>query len=667
MKKNSSGNNNFKFYYLSFIYLFIMSLCSGASGGEIRIGTHTDCLEIGNRSFYIEDKQDKLTIEDILNPEKFQVWESNCRETLSFGYTSSTYWVKVSLKNAADQNLYRLLEIAYPVLDYIDVYIVHDGKLNNHWILGDKRPFSERPVNHRNFVIPVEFRSNLSVDFYIRVKTSSSMQFPLIIWKERTFLENDQKRLLGLGIYVGIMLVMAVYNIFIFFSLKEKSYFYYVLYVVSMAMFLTSMKGLNYQYLWPEATIWNDKSILVGLSGVCLFALLFVGSFLDIYHSIPSFIRPYKLLGIYCLLMTAGTFLIPYYIAIKIVITTAVFLIILAFIIGVSRWLSGDSTARFFTIAWISLFFGGVLLALNKFGVLPDNFVTNNAVQFGSAIEVLILSFALADRLNIEKKNRFKAQLNALENEKIARSAQAQALEQEKTSRLAQEKALKHEKAAREAQDRALQIQKQANETLEQRVFERTRDLEKANRKLKELSTTDGLTGLKNRRFFNEVFHYEFIRAVRDKTSLAVLLMDIDRFKRINDTFGHLAGDDCLKKVAERFNDMIRRECDFLARYGGEEFCVILPNTKAEGALRMAESIRSSIESLQFMVGEEIVSVNISIGVVAEIPDRKEDLERFLNKADEALYISKKNGRNRVTLYETDISMEIADEPDGLK
>ena len=636
--------------------LLLLSLLGGVASSEsvesaLLLSQESLCVPVADRIFYLEDPSGELSITNILAANTPLSWERNQMEDISFGYTRSVYWLKFTLENQSDETLSRLIEIAYPVLDYVDIYAVSQGQILQAYHLGDKFSFSHRPIQHRNFVAPIELQAHKGLDLFIRVKTESAMQIPLMVWEKNRFLEHVQSQLLGLGLFFGIMFIMAMYNLFIFFSVREISYLYYVLYVLFMSLFLASLNGLSFQYLWPSATTWNDQSILVGLSGVCLFALHFVASFLKIKKYLKRLAHFYRFLQGYCLILIFSTLILPYHIAIRIVIVTSVVLIFCALVVGVARWMAGDPSARFFTLAWIVLLLGGLTLAMNKFGMIPDLFITRNALQFGAAIEVLCLSFALADRLNTEKKIRYEAQMAALENEKLARMAQEKALLQEKKSRMAQEKALIHEKEAREAQERALFIQKQANETLEQRVYERTRELETANRKLKELSNTDGLTGLKNRRYFNEEFHHEFVRAVRDKTPLSVLLIDVDHFKKINDTYGHLAGDDCLKLIAEAIQALVRRECDFVSRYGGEEFCMVLPNTRTDGALHMAEAVRKSVEALGFILDGVHVQVTVSVGVVTELPEKKENVQHFLSQADEALYLSKQQGRNRVTLY----------------
>ncbi|MFY9179307.1 MAG: diguanylate cyclase, partial [Venatoribacter sp.] len=292
-----------------------------------------------------------------------------------------------------------------------------------------------------------------------------------------------------------------------------------------------------------------------------------------------------------------------------------------------------------------------LIMALSKFNIIPRNGFTESFVQIGSALEVILLSFALADRLNEEKRRRSEAQALALQNEKLARKSQEEALEQERYARQAQEKALQHEREAREAQTRALEIQMQATETLERRVKERTEELENVNRRLEFMSITDPLTNVRNRRYFDQIIKREMSRAIRQRESICVLMVDIDFFKKINDTYGHQAGDDVLRAVAQAIGDSVHRSTDLLARYGGEEFILVLPNTAIEGALYVGETVRTSIANLVFDYISPELRITASIGVHGGIPDASVSDEKWTKLADDALYYAKENGRNQVVLH----------------
>jgi diguanylate cyclase (GGDEF)-like protein len=166
------------------------------------------------------------------------------------------------------------------------------------------------------------------------------------------------------------------------------------------------------------------------------------------------------------------------------------------------------------------------------------------------------------------------------------------------------------------------------------------------------LATTDGLTGLSNRRHFNASIHREWRRALREQTSLAMMMIDADHFKSYNDRHGHQAGDKLLQTIAASMFRSIRRPGDVAARYGGDEFAVLLPSTTAEGAIVIAEKIRTCLAAL---CAEEGVAVsNISIGIAGRVPNAGETFGDFVAAADSALYRAKENGRNRT---------EVAPEP----
>jgi diguanylate cyclase (GGDEF)-like protein len=187
----------------------------------------------------------------------------------------------------------------------------------------------------------------------------------------------------------------------------------------------------------------------------------------------------------------------------------------------------------------------------------------------------------------------------------------------------------------------------------EQELLAATQQLQEANQTLQRLSNVDALTGVANRRYFNGQLAHEWARAVRDRTPLSIVMIDIDAFKAYNDHYGHPKGDECLRQVARALASAVKRPGDLLARYGGEEFVVLLPKTSLHGAVALAEEARQRVERLGLAHAHSPVldRVTISLGVASIVPDRHEALEDLIVHADQALYQAKKQGRNGVQVF----------------
>jgi len=196
---------------------------------------------------------------------------------------------------------------------------------------------------------------------------------------------------------------------------------------------------------------------------------------------------------------------------------------------------------------------------------------------------------------------------------------------------------------------------RKSHEELEARVAERTNELVQLNQKLAQLSISDGLTGISNRRYFDDILELEWQRSARSQLPLALIMLDIDYFKLYNDSYGHLAGDECLKQVANVLKTTIKRAYDLAARYGGEEFTIILPDTDINGAFTVAEKIRKNIEKLAINHEPSLIScvVTVSLGVVAMIPDISYKPESLIAAADKALYQAKQTGRNKTIIADS--------------
>jgi diguanylate cyclase (GGDEF)-like protein len=191
----------------------------------------------------------------------------------------------------------------------------------------------------------------------------------------------------------------------------------------------------------------------------------------------------------------------------------------------------------------------------------------------------------------------------------------------------------------------------EARKAREREILEQKKSLERANRKLEHLAGVDALTGIANRRRFEEVYTQEWLRAQRTNSALSLVLIDIDDFKGYNDTYGHQQGDDCLQAVAQALASTARRSADLVARYGGEEFAVILPGLDQEEALDVAQRLRQAVAKLHIAHEASPVAdcLTVSVGVATAIPAPERPQKELVARADEALYRSKTAGRDRVT------------------
>lgn len=587
---------------------------------DINLITEND--DLGRWVSYIEDESGELELSALLQT-NMEEWNDHEGTLVNFGYSASAFWFKLTLINDSPLSQERLLEIGYCVLDNLDIYVVRTLGDIERVSLGDKHHFNTRAVQNRNFLVPINFEEGEQLSLYLRVKTNSSVQLPLSLWEPNKFNEDDQLKLISHGVYFGIALVMIIYNLFVFIAVSERVYLYYVVCISFMALFLASLNGLTFQYLWPSATWWNDQSIVFFLNGGVLFGSLFSLSFLSIHPVSERLLNRFMsfLVAASGVLMILSVVL-PYQLIIRPTILLSMVVCMTLILSGAYRWYRGDVYARYFTIAWFSLLLGGLILALNKITILPQNIFTENATQIGSAIEIVLLSLALADRLYQEKSASI--------------SAQQQALVQERAARLAQEK--------------TLSVQREANILLEKRVQERTAELELLNDRLIELSCTDALTGVKNRGGFEEAFKIAFVAAIRYSRPISLLVIDIDHFKLVNDKYGHQAGDECLRRVSSVLLQVISRPQDLVARYGGEEFVVLLPDTADEGAYKVAEKIRQDIESTKIEFNGQVIRLTVSIGVDSMVPKTQKRREDMFGAADKALYKAKRSGRNKVVV-----------------
>ncbi|EDY86149.1 diguanylate cyclase [gamma proteobacterium HTCC5015] len=524
---------------------------------------------------------------------------------LNQGYSDGNFWFRWQ---ASPSDLDRWIEVDYPLLDHVDVYWVSQGEVVEEYQLGDQKPFNQRPVDHRNFLFPVPHNTGEHT-LYMRIQTTSAVQFSFRLWDLESFFEYDQQKIMALGVLYGMLIIMGLYNIFVYFAVRETVYLHYVGYVLSLLLFMVALNGLGYQYLWSRWGGLNDRILLQGIAFTIIFSLLFARDFLRIYpHTHPKSSRIVKIILWAASGLVVASLFLPYFYVIRVLIICTILACVMGLFAGFYRQVEGYGVARFYLYSWSLFMLGAILVALNKFDVLPSNMITEYSMLFGTGVGTVVLSAALAVRLNDEKNKRYHAQAEAL------------------------------------------RVQRESVELLEERVKERTSALREANEKLEKLSNTDSLTGLNNRRSLDELLAMEVKRTCRTGAPLSAMMMDIDRFKAFNDTHGHQVGDACLKAVAGVIASTAQRPSDVVGRYGGEEFCVLLPDTPLDGAQIIAERIRAAVENLDFTVSGQRVPVTISIGVSELTYCASDSGKALVEAADEALYSAKSAGRNCVRL-----------------
>ena len=579
------------------IAFLIAPLVASAAGGEVFVPS----LET------LQDDDKSLSAASALASDQ---WQRADREVPNFGFQSGAFWFRFTLYSADTAPELRLAEIQYPMLDQVDVYIYHEGALTSSMTMGDRLPFSQRQIAHRNLLIPLRLKEG-ETTVLLRVETEGVMQMPLTVYHPVALIEIDEIRVGLEGAFFGIMLVMLVYNLFLYVNLREKRYLYYVCHVAISSLFLATLHGLAFHYLWPDWVWWQARAVptLVALSVV--FISVFVTSFLDIQDSTPAG-RFFRGLAWVAGAMTIMALFLPYAASLHIAGLLSVVALSASLVVSVRGWLRGQQPARYLVLAWTTFVLGSIALALQKFGVLPRNAFTEQGMLIGAVMDVVLLSIALADRVRQERALREQAQQHALEIEHAAR-----------------------ERLGRAVQDRTRELE----ETMVQ--------LRSANEKLQRLSDLDGLTGVHNRRFFDTVLEREWNRARENDTELSLILIDVDHFKSVNDEYGHLLGDECLKAIAGSISDSLQNTDHTLSRYGGEEFAVLLPDCSGARAAELANRVREDVSKIKVHQNGREVELRISAGVAGS-NDRPPTAEQLVNCADEALYRAKKHGRNRV-------------------
>jgi len=607
------------FYYC--VRRFVLLLCAvllfagpAHAAPPLTLSAATWQADLAGHVDVLEDPGGSWSFDEVSAPERAAGFVPYAHSgAINFGYSASAWWLRVRVEAAPGAPADWLLEVAFPTLD--DVRLFWRGGTAAS---GDRLEFAQRPLFHRHFVFPLHLKPGEPTVVYLRVMSAGTLTVPMQLWQPAALHAHDQIAYGAHALYFGMLLALGLYNLLIFARLREPVYLAYVAFVLAMATGQLALSGLGYQFVWPTALTWQAISLNSAFAVTGLFGAWFTRLFLQTPTLHPRLDRLLLAFSLAFAATAVAPLLLPYR---PVALATSLLgfgFAVAAVACGIFSLRRGNPGARFFLLAWLVLLIGVALMGLRNAALIPTNFLTVNGIQIGSAIEMLLLSFALADRIHLLRQEKERASAEALRSER----ARGEAL-------------------------------RESERTLEARVAERTHALEAANRRLQEsevrlteLAQRDALTGLANRNLLFDRLEQAIRRAQRGHSKFAVLLVDLDEFKLVNDTHGHAVGDQVLIEIATRLSAGVRAR-DTVARRGGDEIGVLLEDADHH------EDFRALAGKLLVAVARPIdlavgwVEPGGSVGV-AVWPDDGTDASRLLLAADQAMYRAKRAGRGQI-------------------
>lgn len=430
----------------------------------------------------LEDPEGRLTIDEIRNEQYADTFRYLQKDLPMNDRKSSAYWLKFSLKNESSLGNKFLIEIYDHNIHDIKVYVPDGyGNYAEH-IAGNTVPFHLRTYNHKNFEFDIPVPPGQTWTIYIRVKSGNDIVLVPVLKSYKRFIGYALGEYIILGIFYGILLMMAVYNLLLFFAIKQRVYLYYVIYVLSICLFSTSQTGLGFQYLWKNHPELNQSLFGIFLYSAIVHALLFTSSFLDLKKQFPILYKTILwIIALRTIIFIAGLFYDP----LMFTMSVDSIPLLVAYVLGIIIFYKGNKSAKYFVFAYSLLFTGFFVSVLEQYGLIPSSIFTVYSLNIAIILEVIFLSVSLADKMRTEIKLKEAAQQRIVE----------------------------------ELQEKEV-LKDKVNKELETKVSERTEELKKANlllaRQAEEITRMNMILDLQNRDLKKDVNEVARARVMRN-------------------------------------------------------------------------------------------------------------------------------------------------------
>jgi serine phosphatase RsbU (regulator of sigma subunit) len=392
------------FYFCAFSVSFAEPIVLSEQMRDYSIGLHLDILE---------DPSGKIVIADLANPDmqdSFR-WTPSEKSINGFGFTTTVYWIRFAVENPFEKAILFYLVQKYPMIDHIDLYIPRQDGEFTVIKSGDGMPFTERKIKYRDPAFSINMPPLETRTFYLRYQTTSSLNMPLVIHTPSEFLEIQNRELPLLWMYYGLLISMIVYNLFLFVSVRDINFLYYVCFLLSYLLFQSTLNGLSFEYLWPNAIWWANNCLPLFMNLTFFGAIRFASSLLDFKRQVPKM----NFLANLCMLLSIFGMVLsmvaPY--RISIIYSTGLCLTFFYWIFAIIYLaFQGTRTAIIFTSSYLFWLIGISIFVLKTFGILPHNTLTQWSIQIGSAVQSVLLAIILTDQINTMKNKLQLSNIN---------------------------------------------------------------------------------------------------------------------------------------------------------------------------------------------------------------------------------------------------------------
>lgn len=394
--------------------LLLLLICSGrpvrAADPVVVYGNSRDIVSPGMRISLLEDKGDSLTVREVLASDDFQPVS---QDVLNLGLSASSFWIRFTVANRSDSDQL-LLQLGQPALALSVLYTLEpDGNLTISR-QGSYAPFHTRKHKFPTLLFDLNIPPGQQRTFLLHVKSDQQLTLPLTIGDTRRLYESLNKKDIVMGCIFGILLSMFFYNLFLYISVRDITYIYYAAYILLITLSQASLQGYAFKYAWPGSSWMAQHSVFIFPSLASIAAMLFSRIFLHTRQYAPRLDRILLgLIGLFALSVLM-VFLKLYQLSFAVMqiatLITSLFILYMAVVI----LKKGYHPAKYFLLAWSALLVSATCLVLRDYGVLDANGFTNNSMVFGCAIEAVLLSFALADKINLLRKEKEASQAQAM-------------------------------------------------------------------------------------------------------------------------------------------------------------------------------------------------------------------------------------------------------------